>query len=263
MQVNALENYTSNGPSLQNAVDIFRGEWSSAVPGALDSGSTPLFEDSRVTYWINRTNAHFASSDTNHSFKILELGPLEGGHSYMLANAGWHVTSVESNARAFLKTLIVYNHFGLNARALYGDFIPYLNDELTPIYDLTVACGVLYHMKNPIAAIDSLAAKSMTLGIWTHFVTDSFIEASPGRWHEVELEASGYSYNGFKQFYGLGLESNSFCGGGQDYAVWLRQEQIIDRLRHHGFSVEIESVQLDNVNGPCFTLYAARPNAVF
>ena len=255
---NALDNYSSEIPSLQNAVDIFKGEWSSAVPGSLTSGPAPLFTDPRVTYWIEKTHAFFNVRDSQHQINALELGPLEGAHSYMFSNAGWKVTSVESNSRAFLKTLIIYNEFRLNAKVLFGDFIPYLRDPSTPVFDFLSASGVLYHMKNPLEALDLICAKSTSFGLWTHFVTDEYINSWPGRWHETECHSLNKLCTGFKQFYGNGLESHAFCGGGQDFAVWLRKEDILTSISGQGFSIDIDSIDLNHPNGPCLTLFACK-----
>ena len=52
--------------------------------------------------------------------KILELGPLEGGHTYMLEHAGAKVTSVEGNYGAFLRCLTVKNLLGLECSKFYA-----------------------------------------------------------------------------------------------------------------------------------------------
>lgn len=254
MQSKFLDYYTDQAPSLQNTLDMFKGEWSSAVPGASSGGKAPLFSDPRASYWIRKTNEFFSGLNQSRSLNILELGPLEGAHSCMFSSAGWNVTSIESNSRAFLKTLIIYNEFNLSAKALYGDFIPYLHQVGTPVYDFIAASGVLYHMKNPIEAIDLISSKCLCVGIWTHFFEESLQERWPGRWDEVELEYGGYKYVGYKQYYVQ--PDNSFCGGGQEYSIWLRKETILDRLSYHGFQVEISSTEIDHPNGPCMTLHA-------
>jgi hypothetical protein len=232
MLESALENYTDKAPSLQNAIDIFSGEWSSRVPDAINTGAADLFADPRVEYWISQTRSYFNGKKIGQ-LVALELGPLEGAHSLMFEHAGWQVTSIESNYRAFLKTLIVYNHF-------------------------ISASGVLYHMKNPILSIDLILNKCNSVGIWTHFVTEDFMASSPGRWHREAIQIGNNSYTGYKQYYGEGLGSNRFCGGGQDYAIWLTQDQIIERLSINGFKTHVGNVILDHPNGPCITLHASR-----
>jgi hypothetical protein len=48
-----VENYVQVFPSDQNALDIFKGEWSSQLPGAwkeLKAGTVPLFEDAGIVW---------------------------------------------------------------------------------------------------------------------------------------------------------------------------------------------------------------------
>ena len=89
--------YELRSPSDQTAIDIFDDSWSSHLPieGTV-SGSHPLFADGRIETLIEQ----FGSLK---GLSVLELGPLEGGHSYMLEKAGAHVTAIEANSSAYLR----------------------------------------------------------------------------------------------------------------------------------------------------------------
>src|SRR3954464_14009309 len=91
-------------PSVQAAVDIFKGEWSSKFPaeaGPVTAGQWALFEDARLAWALERLGGVAGKT-------ALELGPLEGGHSYMLQRSGAaSVVAVEGNPRAYLKCLLV------------------------------------------------------------------------------------------------------------------------------------------------------------
>ena len=107
--MNILDSYIKNEPNNQNVLDIFKGEWSSHLPEeyGLDTqpGFANLFEDDRVV-WVEEIFGNFMN------WKVLELGPLEGGHSYMLLNkAAGKVVSIEANTRAFLKCLCIGYQF--------------------------------------------------------------------------------------------------------------------------------------------------------
>jgi hypothetical protein len=55
-ELEVLDRYIDLPPSVQNALDIFQGEWASLFPGdlaSLKAGSIPLFEDLRVL-WADR-----------------------------------------------------------------------------------------------------------------------------------------------------------------------------------------------------------------
>src|SRR6187402_1626923 len=89
-----LDSYVHAAPSPQLALDLFKGDWWSAVPG-LQAGSTPLFDDSRIRWAVEHLGGVTGR-------RILELGPLEGGHTYMLERAGAaSVVAIEANTRAY------------------------------------------------------------------------------------------------------------------------------------------------------------------
>src|SRR5687767_8820563 len=121
MMSDSHEYYSVVAPSNQAMLDIFKGEWSSRMPaetGLVTSpGQAGLFEDPRIA-WAGQMFQGFEGKS------VLELGPLEGGHSYMMQQAGASkVIAVEANNRAFLKCLIVKQILNLtNVQFLFGDF---------------------------------------------------------------------------------------------------------------------------------------------
>lgn len=119
-----LDEYVMSEPSDQNALDIFQGEWSSKLPsqaGELRAGQISLFEDGRIL-WAEKKVGGFEGC------KIIELGPLEAGHTYMLEKrAANSILAIEANTRAYLKCLIVKEILNLErSRFLPGDFVKYL-----------------------------------------------------------------------------------------------------------------------------------------
>src|SRR5262245_46615088 len=103
-----LDTYVRTAPDPQNALDIFREEWASKLPPPLDrcqAGPHLLFDDARIR-WLDKEAGGVQGRTA------LELGPLEGGHAYMLEQLGASdVTAVEGNTRAFLKCLVVKELF--------------------------------------------------------------------------------------------------------------------------------------------------------
>ena len=117
-------------PSAQNALDLFAGEWSSQPPSdrpELKAGATPLFDDPRIA-WAHHRLMEMGLANGVRDRDVLELGPLEGGHTYLLDRLGvTSVTAVEANARAYLKCLIAKETFGMpRARFLLGDCLEFL-----------------------------------------------------------------------------------------------------------------------------------------
>jgi hypothetical protein len=95
--------YSQDAPSPATAFTIFSNQWSSAVP-AFETGASPLFDDVRIK-WLETQLGSFQNK------RVLELGPLEGGHTTMMERAGANVVAIEANQRAFLRCLVVKKRF--------------------------------------------------------------------------------------------------------------------------------------------------------
>src|SRR4051794_25473931 len=93
-----LNQYVSTTHCPQNALDIFQGEWFSGLPepfADLNAGKASLFWDARI-HWFSQEIGGFEGQT------VLELGPLEAGHSYMLEQMGAKkVVAIEGNTRAY------------------------------------------------------------------------------------------------------------------------------------------------------------------
>jgi SAM-dependent methyltransferase len=169
-------------PSDQNALDLFAGEWSSQPPASrpeLKAGVTPLFDDPRIS-WAHHKLIEMGLEGGVTNRDVLELGPLEGGHTYLLDRLGAKsVTAVEANARAYLKCLIAKETFGMpHARFLLGDCLAYLKTGDT-VFDVGIACGILYHLTNPVELLELLGRRSRALFLWTVFYDPDFVTQNP------------------------------------------------------------------------------------
>lgn len=253
--------YVTNAPNPQNAINIFRGEWSSRFPEAfsdLEAGEIRLFEDERIRWFFSEIGSLAGQS-------VLELGPLEGGHSYMLEKHGADdIISVEANTRAYLKCLIAKEILGLRkTKFLCGDFVKYLKNSQCPEFSVGIASGVLYHMLNPAELIGSLANKcSHHLFIWTHYYDEEWLRKCGrlGQFSNSKTQNySGFSHQLFRQYYGEVLSQDGFCGGSRPYSHWMLKHEIIECLNYFGFSqVKINFDQPDHPNGPAFAITASR-----
>src|SRR5438105_2197528 len=76
------DRYVREPPSAQCAVDLFKGEWATALPEHLGvhAGTLTLMEDPRIDWFIQQAGGVDGR-------RVLELGPLEGAHTYMLEQA--------------------------------------------------------------------------------------------------------------------------------------------------------------------------------
>lgn len=57
----------------------------------------------------------------------------------------------------------------------YGDFVSYL-ESTAELFDFIIASGVLYHLKNPIKALELILSKSHSVLIWTHYYDKELIK---------------------------------------------------------------------------------------
>jgi len=260
-----LDAYCMETPAPQQVLDIFRGEWSSAMPSASGLATTPghagLFEDPRVTWAASRSGGV-------HGRRILELGPLEGGHSYMLEQAGAaEVLAVEANVRSFLKCLCVKEIFGLSkAHFVLGDCMAFM-EQSSGGWDMVFASGILYHMKDPARFLSLLPRMAPRVFLWTHYFDERIIRTTPALEHKFGALQEGvvgdYRYQFVEQSYKEALGWSGFCGGAAETSVWLTRSSILGLLKHLGYrTIEVSFETPDHPNGPAFCVYAAADTLV-
>jgi Protein of unknown function (DUF1698) len=257
---NVSGRYVTSLPSDQNALDIFKGEWWSQLPqqfAHLQAGQIRVFEDPRVHWALSQLGN--VSGQT-----VLELGPLEGAHTYMLERAGFgSILSIEANPRAYLKCLIIKEIVGLSrTHFLCGDFLEYLRDSPAPV-DAVFASGVLYHMINPVELIALLSKIAGRLFLWTHYYDRGMISQNrkvAGRFKPGHRsEYAGFQHQLFRYDYGGSFRLARFCGGSRPYAHWMLREEIIACVKHFGFGeIRTSFEEPDHPNGPAFALIALR-----
>ena len=94
-----FKHFFGSVPSDQNALDLFAGEWSSSPPAdrpELKAGATPLFDDPRIA-WAHHRLMEMGVAGGFTGRDVLELGPLEGGHTYLIDRLNpTAVTAVEA-----------------------------------------------------------------------------------------------------------------------------------------------------------------------
>lgn len=261
MAVDVKNFYVSGAPSPQAIVDIFAGEWSSNFPPASGITSTPggagLFEDSRIA-WLSEKISGFGG------LRILELGPLEAGHTYMMHERGAKsITSIEANMRSYMKCLCVKEIFDLQrARFLLGEAIAYTAAS-TETFDLCVASGILYHMQNPVELLSNIAARSNRVFIWTHYYEEGPLRARGDYFKQFEpvcpFEFKGKSYAASKRDYGKALDWAGFCGGLESTALWLTRDSLVQALNDCGYTKQdFNFDQRDHPNGPALAIVASK-----
>jgi hypothetical protein len=257
----APETYITSAPSPQHVLDLFKGEWSSAFPppyAAWRAGTVPLFEDERLTWAVERLGGVQGKT-------VLELGPLEGGHTYMLEAMGASaVTAIEANPRAFQRCLAVKELLGLTrARFLLGDFQAFLAERGDARFDIGIASGVLYHMASPVELLASLAEACDALYIWTHYFDATEIVRRPklhARFGPAERRVvCGFEHAVHPYRYGAERFRGAFCGSGRRRVGWLERDTILGALRWFGFdAIEVGLEDIWHLHGPNFAVVARK-----
>lgn len=258
-----LNTYVQTAPCAQNAVDIFEGEWSSRLPAAgsepLQSGHIDLFDDPRVR-WASEQFGGVSG------MRVLELGPLEGGHSYQMEALGAaSIVAIEANTRGYLKTLVTKEIYGLKTlRVLCGDFREHLRSSQQQ-YDLVFASGVLYHMTDPVELLTHIAARAPRLFLWTHYYDEAIIGTKPDVQRLFQgtatCEAFGRQFHLHRREYREALNWAGFCGAGLEWSHWMERDDILwvlDKLGYKDIRVHETEADTHHPNGPSVLIAAMR-----
>ncbi|RBP06384.1 hypothetical protein DFR50_1314 [Roseiarcus fermentans] len=255
----ALDNYVEGPPSAQNAVDALQG-WNMALPPevGVTAGAGAFYADPRILWALDE----FGPLEGR---KVLELGPLEASHTYMIEQRRpASLLAVEANRLSFLRCLVVKELLDLKiARFELGNFAPWL-ETTGRRFDLIVASGVLYHMANPIRLLELLSLRADSVYLWTHYASDEAMPpGDPRRMAfvgEAEVcETHGVSVRCRKRSYWGAWKNSSFCGGLYDLHRWIEKDDILTLLGALGFDdVRTAHDEPDHHNGPAFSIFARR-----
>jgi hypothetical protein len=253
-----FDQYEPRVPSDQNAIDALPG-WSSAFPleKNLTAGDHHLHGDPRIHWAISQ----FGSLDQR---RVLEVGPLEGMHTYLLNQQGPALLdSVEANRLCFLRCLVTKEILGIDrARFHLGDIQQWLEEQHH--YDLAIASGVLYHMPDPGDFLRKLASRSGAVYIWTHYFDDAAmpegdIRRSPFSGKMEVREIAGCQVRYYERHYWSADQNKSFCGGMKDKHFWMHRDDIITLLRALGFNeIVVDHDQPDHSGGPCYSIFCRK-----
>jgi len=133
--------------------------------------------------------------------------------------------------------------------------------QSTQLYDLVGACGVLYHMRDPLGLLGLCARKAPALFLWTHYVADSERERAAqakSPYYSIDPRL-GFDVRLFERSY-LGAEqADKFCGGVFDNPRWMFRDDLPKALAALGYDdVRIGHEDLKHCNGPAFCIYARK-----
>lgn len=255
LDLTELAQYVRSADDRQNAVDLIPG-WNCALPpeAGANTGSGALYDDARI-HWAMEQFGDIRGR------RVLELGPMEASHTYMLEKAGAVVHAVEANKLAFLKCLIAKELLDLRAKFSLAEANEWLRNS-TVDYDLVVACGVLYHMRDPMTFLELVARRTTAIFLWTHFVDEDELKSAmigDKPYFSVE-QRNGLAIRLFSRSYINAQADPAFCGGVFDMPRWMLKEDILSALAAFGFDDVV--IRPDNgaghSNGPAMSIFARK-----
>lgn len=174
--------------------------------------------------------------------QVVELGPGDGYNTAALERLGADVISIEGNVDAFLRCLILKNALGLTSKFMLGDFTKtFMN---TPQIDLLYACGILYHLQDPIGFLENAHGAAENLFIWTHYYDPEHVQ-------HVEYERVGFAANKTaqrefkgqtftyyeKEYHLDHVQRAGYIGGLNATCAYMSHEDLFGAIELSGFKV--------------------------
>lgn len=255
----AFEKFELRYPIHQNGVDLFAGKWASdlgKVRSIIGTGTADLFAgDPRPTMAAAALGDGTGRLD---GMTVLELGPLEAGHSYQLEKLGAeYLLGVEANAEAYLKCLVVKEVLNLRTcHFLLGDVEEFLK-KTDKIFDMVFCSGILYHMQDPLSIIQEICRITDRCFVWSHYYN---VEAGDkeGKRTRHPIERGGFAADYYELEY-HNRQDGTFWGGNTDRRAWMTQDSILDSFKHFGLThVEILQDTPSHPHGAAMSFAASR-----
>lgn len=205
------------------------------IEGKAYGGKYDAFNDQRLSWFIQR----FPEAET-----ILELGSLEGGHTFALAQHPniKRIVAIESRGANLERARFVQQLLKIDK----AEFIlANLEDfDLASVgkFEVVFCAGLLYHLPEPWRLLEQVARVSPALFLWTHY-------APLQKAKETRLHYAGMTYReGGMQDSLSGMSPVSF---------WPTLEGLQQMLADYSFTrVEIIQDEVNHPHGPAVTLAA-------
>jgi hypothetical protein len=203
------------------------------IEGREYGGHLPLMDDIRIEQFFQS----FPSAT-----EILELGSLEGAHTFALAmHPGVkRVIGVEGRRKNHQKARYVQKL--LKIRNVSFQVANLETSDLTRLgkFDAIFCSGILYHLPRPWELVERMSRVSDRVFVWTHYVEDD----------QASLIVEGLR-GGPRREYGL----DDPLSGLSDRSFWPTFDSLLEMFRRYGFTkIEIINRNLDHIHGPETTL---------
>jgi SAM-dependent methyltransferase len=177
--------------------------------------------------------------------RVLELGPLEGGHTFDLAARGYDVLALEGRQDNLRRARFMQEALGVrNVEFRPADLETF---ELAHLgrFDACFCVGLLYHLPNPWFCLAQVARVTGRLFVWTHYARAE--EAT--QLGVIGVMGKSYPEHGLADPLS-GLSESSF---------WADRAGVLRLMRQAGFD-QIEVIDEEtHPAGPAIVLWATAP----
>ena len=213
-----------------------RGPWiTQFVIDGVASGGDYQVNDQRVQRFLE----YFPNVRT-----ILELGSLEGGHTFLLARHRGveRVLAIEGRLANIDKAKFIGSLLGVSNVQFKHANLEQLQFPSLGYFDAIFCCGLLYHLPEPWKLISQTPLVAPSLFLWTVYANE----------HEATIEIDGLRGRAYVE-HGL----NDPLSGLSPKSFWLTLPSLLDLLTRSGYG-KIEVLEkLQSPNGPAVTLAAS------
>jgi hypothetical protein len=214
-----------------------RGPWIThfVIEGVASGGDYQVINDRRVQQFLER----FPNVRT-----ILELGSLEGGHTFTLARHPGveRILAVEARVANIEKAKFICSLLGVSNVQFRQANLEQLQLAGLGYFDAIFCCGLLYHLPEPWKLISQAPLVAPSLFVWTVYANEN----------EATIEIDGLHG---REYVEGGL--NEPLSGLSPKSIWLTLPSLLELLKRSGYG-EIEVLEkAQNPNGPAVSLVAS------
>ena len=199
-----------------------RGPWIThfVIEGVASGGDYQVINDRRVQQFLER----FPNVRT-----ILELGSLEGGHTFALARQPGveRILAIEARAANIEKAKFIGSLFGVSNVQFKQANLEQSQLATLGYFDAIFCCGLLYHLPEPWKLISQLPLVAPSLFVWTVYAEEN----------EATIEIDGLLG---REYVEGGL--NEPLSGLSPKSIWLTLPSLLEALKRSGYR-QIEIIE--------------------
>jgi SAM-dependent methyltransferase len=177
---------------------------------------------------------------------VADLGCLEGGYTAAFAQAGFQSVGIEVRDRNMQCCYFV-------EKALQLDNLRFVQDDVRNIgdhgpFDAVFCCGLLYHLDEPRAYLETLARyTNRVLILQTHFAEDTLPEAHKSVLSEM-VEHEGNQGRWYHEFSDGASEAEVqdavWSSWGNNKSFWIEKRHLLQNLLDVGFDCVYEQFDM-------------------